>query len=105
MLGNYSGAAGLWYSTAMPNYYWDDEKDELLRRTRGISFAEIARRLEHDGPLATVDHHNPVRHPGQRIYIVRVGNYAYRVPFEVTETGIFLRTAFPNSEATRDYLR
>ena len=97
--------ARLWYSADMPTYYWDDAKDELLRRTRGISSVEIAHRLEHDGPLATVDHHNPIRHPGQRIYIVRIGDYAYRVPFEVTETGIFLRTAYPNSDATRDYLR
>lgn len=99
------GPATLWYSTVMPNYYWDEEKDALLRRTRGISLAEIAYHLEHDGPLATVDHHNPIRHPGQRIYIVHIRNYAYRVPFEVTENGIFLRTAFPSSEATRDYLR
>ena len=41
--------APLWYSADMPTYYWDAEKDELLRRTRGISFAEIAYQIEHGG--------------------------------------------------------
>ena len=89
----------------MPNYYWDTEKDAWLRRTRGVSFEDLAREIEHGGLLATVDHHNPIRHPGQRIFIVNVRNYAYMVPFEETDAGIFLRTAYPNGDATRHYLR
>ena len=89
----------------MPVYYWDEEKDELLRRTRGISFAEVLYHIQNGGLLDTVDHQNPTRHPGQRIFIVRIENYAYKVPFEETENGIFLRTAYPNSDATRNYLR
>lgn len=89
----------------MPAYYWDDEKDALLQRTRGISFSEVLYHIEHGDLLATVDHPNPVRHPNQRIFIVRIRNYAYMVPFQRTEAGIFLRTAYPNSDATRHYLR
>ena len=95
----------MWYSTAMPDYYWDEEKDALLRRTRGISFIEITYAIEHGGLLDAIDHPNPALHPGQRIYVVRIGDYAYRVPFEVTASGIFLRTIYPSGVDTRYYLR
>ena len=94
----------MWYSAGVPACCWDEEKDELLKRTRGISFADVVRQLEHGGPLATIDHPNPVRHPNQRIYIVRIRDYVYRVPFQITVRGVFLRTVFPSSVDTRDYL-
>ena len=89
----------------MPIYHWDAEKDALLQRARGISFRDVVRHIEQGGLLDTIEHPNPLRHPGQRIFIVRIGNYAWRVPFETTETGLFLRTAYPSRESTRDYLR
>ena len=89
----------------MPTYYWDVDKDELLRRTRGVSFADVVYQIEHGGLLDTIDHPNPALHPGQRMYIVRIDDYAYRVPFETTAIGSFLRTAYPSSDDTRYYLR
>ena len=95
----------------MPIYYWDAEKDALLQRARGISFRDVVRHIQPGGLLDITEHHNPLRHPGQLIFIVRIGNYAYienyarRVPFETTETGLFLRTAYPSRESTRGYLR
>ena len=93
------GPAALWYSTVMPNYYWDEEKDALLRRTRRVSFDDIVYQIEHGGGLLDdIAHPNPTLHPGQRIYIVRIRDYAYRVPFEVTELGTLLRTIYPSYE-------
>ena len=89
----------------MPIYYWDAQKDALLQRARGISFRDVVRHIEQGGLLDTIEHPNPLRHPGQRIFIVRIDDYAWRVPFETTETGLFLRTAYPSRESTRDYLR
>ena len=89
----------------MPTYYWDEEKDELLRRIRRVSFADVVRHMEHGDLLATVLHPNQVRHPGQRVFIVRIGNYAYEVPFDVDGDSFRLRTVYPSRKATRDYLR
>ena len=90
----------------MPDYYWDDEKDALLRRTRQVTFNDVVYQIEHgDGLLDEIDHPNPALHSGQRIYIVRIRDYAYRVPFEVTDLGIFVRTIYPNGDDTRYYLR
>ena len=89
----------------MPIYHWDAQKDALPQRARGISFRDVVRHIQPGGLLDTIEHPNLLRHPGPRIFVVRIENYAWRVPFETTETGLFLRTAYPSRESTRDYLR
>ena len=89
----------------MPNYYRDAAKDAPLRQQRDISSDEVAYFIENGGLLAIVGHNNPELYPGQRIFSVRIGDYAYRVPFAETTSGVFLRTAYPSNRATRQYLR
>ena len=91
----------------MQNFYWDESKNELLKRdqSRGnVSFEDVVSRIGQGDLLDVVDHHNQDRYPGQRIFVVRVGDYAYMVPFEETERGIMLKTVYPSRKATRDYL-
>lgn len=89
----------------MPNYYRDAAKDALLRQQRGISFDEVAYRIGNGGLLAIVGRNNPELHSRQQIFSVRIGDYAYRVPFEETASGAFLRAAYPSNRATCQYLR
>lgn len=89
----------------MPTYCWDAEKDELLRGTRAVSFSNVVDSIEYGGLLATIDHPNQARHPGQRVFIVRIGDYAFEVPFVVEGDRFMLRTVYPSRKATRDYLR
>ena len=89
----------------MPEYYWSGDKDERLRQERGLSFEDVVYHLEYGGLLATVNHPNQMRHPGQRVFIVRIGDYAYEVPFVMEGDAFVLRTAYPSRKATRDYLR
>jgi hypothetical protein len=51
-----------------------------------------------------LEHPNSDRYPGQRILIVKVGDYVYLVPFSETENEVLLRTITPSRKATRDYL-
>lgn len=89
----------------MPNYLWYADKNERLQRERGVSFERVLYHLENGGLLATVDHPNQIRHPGQQIFIVRIGNYAYEVPFVMEGDTFILKTAYPSRKATRDFLR
>ena len=89
----------------MPTYYWDADKDALLRRTRGISFTQVAHSIQQGGLLSDALHPNQQRHPGQRLLTVNIDNYAYQVPYYRTENGDWLVTAYPSRRATRDYLR
>lgn len=89
----------------MPVWNWNADKDELLRRTRGISFDDVVYHIEHGDLLAVVPHRNQERYPGQHIFIVRIGNYAYEVPFVGDEESVFLKTIYPSRKAVRDYLQ
>ena len=89
----------------MPEYTWDDDKNEWLRRNRGLSFDDVVYRITHGGLLADIPHPNQVRHPDQRLYVVRIEDYAYLVPFYRDGDVASLRTAYPSRKYTRAYIR
>jgi hypothetical protein len=47
---------------------------------------------------------NAKDYPHQRIFIVRIGSYAYLVPYVEDEHGYFLKTVIPSRKFTRIYL-
>lgn len=84
----------------MNHFNWNVEKNELLKQTRGISFEEIVFLIQSGNLLAIEE--NP-GYPNQKIYVVKVENYAVIVPFVESETEIFLKTAFPSRKYTKKY--
>ena len=83
---------------------WSDEKNELLRQERGITFEDIVFHLAHGGLLDTIEHPNQKQYPGQRIFIVNVEGYACLVPFVDSDTVLFLKTIIPSRKMTKLYL-
>lgn len=83
---------------------WNEEKNEWLRRERGVTFEDIVFHLAHDGLLDTIAHPNPRQYPGQRIFIVNVEGYACLVPFVEDDEKIFLKTIIPSRKMTKQYL-
>ncbi len=79
---------------------WNSDKNEILKRERGISFEEIAFLIE-SGHIIGIEK-NPGR-PDQNIYILEIENYAYIVPFVENDIEIFLKTAFPSRKYTKRY--
>jgi hypothetical protein len=79
---------------------WSQEKNELLKAEREISFEEIALLIEAGNILGIEE--NP-GHPNQKIYILEIENYAYIVPFVESENEIFLKTAFPSQKYTKRF--
>ena len=72
----------------MASFLWNEEKNQQLIRDRGLSFQEIVSHLNSDDLLAIFVHPNQARYPGQRIFVVRIGDYAHEVPF-LESDGIF----------------
>ncbi|MCK4505677.1 MAG: BrnT family toxin [Candidatus Aegiribacteria sp.] len=89
----------------MKLFDWNDEKNELLKKERGVSFEEIVYHITHGGLLNTIEHPNQKKYSEQRIFIVNVEGYACIVPFVETETRIFLKTIIPSRKMTGLYLR
>ncbi len=79
---------------------WNLDKNEILKRERGISFEEIAHLIE-SGQIIGIKE-NPGR-SNQKLYILEIDNYAIVVPFVENETEIFLKTAFPSRKYAKRY--
>ena len=88
----------------MPEYTWDDCKNERLKNERGISFEDVVYHIDHGGLLDDILHPNQERHPGQRWYIVLIEDYVYEVSFYREGDVESLRTAYPSRKFTRVYL-
>ena len=85
-------------------FAWDAAKNEKLKAERGISFEEVVYHIGRGDLLDILEHPNQQRYRGQRMLVVKVGDYAYLVPAVETESEIFLKTIIPSRKATRTYL-
>jgi len=80
---------------------WDVEKDQWLRKTRGISFHEIADCILSGNYIDVLE--NPSR-AGQEVFVLKMKNYIWAVPFMVEEDkSILLKTAYPSRKLFRRY--
>jgi uncharacterized DUF497 family protein len=85
-------------------FAWDDDKNAKLKAERGIGFEDVVFHIERGDLLDTVDHPNPSRYAGQRMFVVRREDYVYLVPFVEDEHTMFLKTIIPSRKATKQYL-
>ena len=84
---------------------WDEDKNVLLKRERGISFEEAIFHINNGDLLARLDHPNRAKYAHQEIFVVLIGDYVYMVPFVEDEDKYFLKTIIPSRRLTRDYLK
>jgi len=89
---------------AVKYFDWDDAKNAKLRAERGIGFEDIVFHIERGDLLDILEHPNPDRHGGQRIFVVQRDDYVYLVPFVEDEHTVFLKTIIPSRKATKQYL-
>ena len=78
------------------------QKDIL---TRGVCFEEVVILLEREDVLEIVNHPNQEKYPGKKIATVKIGDYAYLVPYVQEREEIFLKTIIPSRKATNKYVR
>ena len=88
----------------MKCYSWSPEKNDILRRERGVSFEDVVFHIEAGDEVDIFEHPNQDRYPGQKVSVVLIEGYAYLVPFVESEDGIFLKTIIPSRKATRLYI-
>ncbi len=89
----------------MDGFDWDEAKNELLQRTRGVGFEDVIFHIQNGDILDIVRHSNESRYPNQRIIVLNMEGYAYLVPYVDREGVWFLKTIIPSRKATREYLR
>jgi uncharacterized DUF497 family protein len=89
----------------MKRYEWNEEKNRLLRKERGISFEEIIEALKQGKLLDRYKHPNEEQYCHQEIMVVEVDDYAYLVPFVEDEEKFFLKTIYKSRKATKKYIK
>ena len=88
----------------MKHFDWNNEKNQLLIDTRGVSFEEVVLAIESGDLLDRVKHPNVTKHPNQMVFFVSINKYVYAVPFVEDDEKIFLKTIIPDRKATMKYL-
>lgn len=85
---------------------FNEEKNQLLKVTRGIGFEEIIEAIGHGNLLADVAHPSKSR-PNQRLYVVKVKKYVYAVPYVINsqKNEIFLKTVYASRALTKKYTK
>ncbi|MGI9027947.1 MAG: toxin [Candidatus Saccharimonadales bacterium] len=88
------------------NIKFSEEKNQLLKATRGVGFNEIINTIYAGELLADIAHPSRKR-PDQRLYVVRIEKYAYAVPYiiDLKKNEIFLKTAYPSRTLTKKYIK
>lgn len=89
----------------MKPYVWNTVKNEWLKEERGISFEEVVKAIEDDKILDIFPHPNAKKYPHQKIIVVEINKYAYRVPLVEDKEKYFLKTCYPSRQATHQYLK
>lgn len=89
----------------MKYFDWNDEKNDIIKEQRSISFEEIVLSIANGKLLDVLEHHNKEKYPNQKMFVVEVRDYAYLVPFVEDDEKYFLKTIYPSREATDKYLK
>ena len=88
----------------MKYFDWNDEKNELLKKVRGVPFEQIELAIASGELVDRIKHPNPAKYPNQKVFLVRIEDFIYSVPYVEDDDKIFLKTIIPNSKATKKHL-
>lgn len=89
----------------MRQFNWNAEKNQRLMNERGVSFEEVVLALQTGGLLDDGPHPDRKKYPNQRLFVVRIDDYAWLVPYVESDSEIFLKTIVPSRKATRKFLK
>ena len=85
------------------NYKWNEEKNNILKKERNISFENIIQAIEDKKIIGIID--NPsINYPTQKCFLIEINDYIYLVPFVKNDNELFLKTIFPSRKYTKLYL-
>lgn len=81
------------------------EKDSILREAREIGFKDIIDAINRGDLLDNVDHFNKKKYPKQKIFVVKIKDKVYAVPYVLDKIRkvTFLKTFYPNRKLKKKY--
>ena len=85
-------------------YEWGYEKNDRLKKERGIGFEEIMIKII-SGEVLDIISNPSQNHPNLKVYVIKINNYVYYIPHVEVEGKVFLKTIIPSRKATKKYLK
>lgn len=85
---------------------FNEEKNQLLKATRKISFEDVVKSIKEEKLLDNVAHPS-IKYPHQRLYIIEIKRYVYAIPYIINteKQEIFLKTIYPSRVLTKKYMK
>ncbi|MCK5686406.1 toxin [bacterium] len=84
-------------------FNWNIEKNELLKKERGICFEMVQSAIEERRFRLVASHPNKGKYPHQVLFYVLIDEYIYVVPAVPETGGYFLKTIYPSRKQTHAY--
>ena len=85
------------------NFDWNKDKNELLKKTRDVSFELVLEQIVQGMVLEDTPHPNQEKYPQQFIFVVKINNYCYLIPYVQNKDTIFLKTIIPSRKMMKKY--
>lgn len=87
----------------MKTVRFDEKKNRLLKEKRGVGLDQVAEAVNNNQIVAVLDHPNKEKFPNQKIFILKLNDYIYAVPFVQTKNEIFLKTLYASRKYKKRY--
>lgn len=84
-------------------YRWDEDKNSILKSTRGYSFNDVLEAMHQDGILDNYKHPNEEKYPNQYIYVISLDGYIHYIPYVIDGDDIFLKNIIPSRKLNKLY--
>ena len=85
------------------NFDWNIDKNELLKETREVSFEMVLEEISEGRILEDNPHPNQEKYPNQYIFVLKMNEYCYLVPYVQNSGTIFLKTIIPSRKMMKKY--
>jgi len=85
---------------------WKEDKNELLKQHRNISFEQIILAIENKKVVDVMEQPNREKYKGQIFILVEINSYVYVVPAFISDSGeeCHLITIYPSRKYTEKFL-
>lgn len=77
-------------------FEFNKEKNDILFKERGVTFYDVIDSIYKNGILLNFNHPNSTKYPNQKIFVVKINDYTYSVPYVTVGKKYFLKTIFPS---------
>lgn len=82
---------------------WNEDKNQLLKDERGISFEDIELAVSESRVVKVDVHYNQDKYSNQKVLYALIRDYIYVVPFVESDDEIFFKTIIPSIKHTKLY--